>query len=72
MIGGAYKYKVEFLYKVKFGEPSQEDTTKGESLEFNTSELEGTISTLLSGDWSKSKVFDTKAEAITYLEGLLS
>lgn len=69
---GVRKYKVEFLYKVKFGEPSQEDTTKGESVEFGTVELEGTASTLVNGDWSVTKEFDTKAEAITYLEGLLT
>lgn len=71
MVGGLYKYKVEFLHKVKFSEPSQEDNTKGESLEFGTSELEGTVATLANGDWSKSNVFDTKAEALEYLEGLL-
>lgn len=72
MIGGVYKYKVEFLNKVKFAEPSQEDNTKGESLEFGTSELEGTVSTLASGDWSKTQTFNTKAEAITYLESLMA
>lgn len=72
MVGGVYKYKVEFLYKVRFGEPSQENETKGESLEFSTSELEGTIACLANGDWSKTKTFDTKAEAITYLEGLMA
>lgn len=72
MVSGSYKYKVEFLCKVKFGEPSQEDTTKGESVEFATGTLEGTISTLANGDWSISKTFDTKEAAITYLEGLLA
>ena len=72
MVGGVYKYKVEFLYKVKFSEPSQEDNTKGESVEFTTSELEGTVATLENGDWSKTKTFDTKTEAITYLEGLMA
>lgn len=72
MVGGKYKYKVEFLYKCKFSEPSQEDNTKGESLEFATSELEGTVAQLANGDWSKTKTFDTQAEAITYLEGLMS
>ncbi len=70
MVAGKYKYKVEFLHKVKFAEPSQEDNTKGENLEFNTTELEGTVSKLANGDWSKTKTFDTKSEAITYLEGL--
>lgn len=72
MIGGVYKYKVEFLNKVKFAEPSQEDNTRGESIEFGTSELEGVVATLASGDWSKTQTFDTKAEAITYLESLMA
>ena len=72
MVGGVYKYKVEFLYKVKFGEPSQEDNTKGESLEFSTSEMEGQVATLANGKWSVTKTFDTKADAISYLEGLLA
>ena len=70
MVGGAYKYKVEFLSKVKFSEPSQENTTKGESVEFGTTTLEGIVSTLANGDWSKTKTFDTIAEARTYLNGL--
>lgn len=72
IVDGARKFKVEFLYKVKFAEPSQENTTKGESVEFGTIEMEGTASTLESGDWSVTKEFGTKAEAITYLEGLLT
>lgn len=71
MVGGVYKYKVEFLHKVKFSEPSQDDNTKGESLEFSTSEIEGTVATLANGDWSKSKTFDSKADALSYLEELL-
>jgi phi13 family phage major tail protein len=67
MVGGAYKYKVEFICKAKMGEPSQENNTKGETLEFATSELEGTIATLANGDWSKTQTFDTRAEAETYL-----
>lgn len=71
MVNGVRKYKVEFLYKVKFQEPSADESTKGESLEFSTFELQGTVSTLANGDWSKAKTFDTQKEAITYLEGLL-
>ena len=72
MVSGAYKYKVEFLNKVKFSEPSQEDNTKGESVEFSTGEIEGTVAQLANHDWSKTKTFDTHAEALTYLEGLLA
>lgn len=64
-------YKVEFLRKVKFSEPSQENNTKGESVEFATVEMEGTVSTLANGDWSVSQTFDNKEDAIAYLESLL-
>lgn len=70
MVNGAYKYKVEFLCKVKFAEPSQDDATKGESLEFGTSELEGTVATLANGNWSIAQTFDTMTDARTYLESL--
>lgn len=72
MVNGVRKYKVEFLYKVKFSEPSQDDKTKGENVEFTTSELEGTVSTLADGTWSKTKTFDTQADAIKYLEELMA
>jgi len=71
MVAGVYKYKVEFLYKVKFAEPSQEDNTKGDSVEFGTTEIEGTVAALANGNWSVAKTFSTRAEAVTYLEGLL-
>lgn len=70
MVGGVYKYKVEFLCKVKFSEPSQEDNTKGESLEFGTSEIEGVVSALADGNWSIAQTFDTMAAAQTYLNSL--
>ena len=70
MVNGALKYKVEFLNKVKFSEPSQENQTKGDSVEFGTTEIEGTIATLVNGDWSKAQTFNTKDAAITYLTGL--
>lgn len=71
MVNGAYKYKAEFIYKVKFSEPSQEDTTKGESVEFGTTEIEGTLAALANGNWSIAKTFDTKAAAVAYIEGLM-
>lgn len=68
LVNGVYKYKVEFLYKVKFSEPSQDNSTKGESVEFGTSELSGIVAKLGNGGWSASKTFSTMAEAKTYLE----
>ena len=71
MVNNALKYKVEFLCKVKFAEPSQEDATRGEQLEFSTSEIEGKVMKLKNGDWSKTKTFTSQADALEYLEGLL-
>lgn len=71
MVNGVYKYQVKFLYKVKFSEPSDEDNTKGEDIEFGTTEIEGNIMALGNGNWRITKTFDTKAEAISYLETLL-
>lgn len=74
MVNGAYKYKVEFLYKVKFSEPSKDETTRGESIEFATPSIEGIITTLgdTEGTWNKSKTFDAKSDALTYLQSLLA
>lgn len=72
MVNGAYKYKVEFLPKVKFSEPSKDETTKGESIEFSTPSIEGTIATLKDGTWNRGKTFDTKEDALTYLQVLLT
>ena len=73
MVNGAYKYKAEFIYKVKFSEPSADESTKGENVEFSTPEVEGTISALADdqGTWGTSKTFDTKSDALTWLKGLM-
>lgn len=70
MVNNVVKYKVEFLSKVKFGEPSADENTRGESVEFATTTLEGTASQLGNGEWSRAKEFDTLAAAQAYLEGL--
>lgn len=67
MVGGVRKFKVEFLSKVKFAEPSQEANTHGETTEFGTQQIEGTIATLNSGEWSKTKTFTTHSAALAYL-----
>lgn len=74
MVNGSYKYKVEFLYKVKFSEPSRDESTKGESIEFSTPSVEGVVAALadVNGTWSKSKTFNTKSDALTYLKNLMA
>ena len=72
LVNGKRVYKGEFLHKVKFVEPSQEDKTKGEGVDFQTPEVEGTASALANGDWSSSQTFDTKDAAVTWVKGLLT
>ena len=74
MVNGVYKYKVEFLYKTKFSEPSKDENTKGETIEFATPSVEGMIATLADekGTWNKAKTFNTKSDALTYLKNLMA
>ena len=72
MVSGVLYYKAEVLYKVKFAEPSQDDNTKGESIEFGTSSIEGTIATLANGKWSTSQTFTTKANALAFIQGIMA
>jgi phi13 family phage major tail protein len=71
MVDGSLKYKGEFLYKVKFSEPSQDDQTKGEKVDFKTPEIEGSAASLANGNWSAAQTFDTKDEAVTWVKGKL-
>ena len=79
MVGGARKYKVEFFPRVKFTKITSDNKTRGESVEFSTTAIEGTVmplevavNGLKVGDWEKHNTFDTLAEAETYLDGLLT
>ena len=71
MVNGALKYKGEFLYKVKFSEPSQEDQTKGEKEDFKTPEIEGTAASLANGNWSAAQTFDIKDAAVAWVKDKL-
>jgi len=69
IVGGVAKYKAEFICKVKFKEPNQEESTKSDSVTFGTVTLEGDASTISDGlTWSKTNTFDTLAEAVDYLD----
>ncbi len=79
MVGGARKYKVEFFPRVKFTKITSDNKTRGESVEFSTTAIEGTVMPLETavnglkiGDWEKHQTFATLEEAETYLDGLLT
>ena len=69
---GKRQYKGEFLYKCKFGEPSQEDETKGDSVDFKTPEIEGVAAALANGDWAAAQTFGTKDAAVSWVKGKLT
>ena len=79
MVGGVRKYKVEFFPRVKFTKITSDNKTRGESVEFSTTAIEGpvmpletAINGLKIGDWEKHNTFATLEEAETYLDGLLT
>lgn len=79
MVSGARKYKVEFFPRVKFTKIANDNKTRGESVEFSTTSIEGTVMPLEAvvngmklGDWEKHSTFATLAEAEKYLDGLLT
>lgn len=72
MVNNVKLYKVKVLYKVKFAEPSEDENTKGESVEFATPSIEGKVAQLANGDWKTAKTFSTKAEALAFINALFS
>lgn len=71
MEDGAQKFRATVLSLVKFSEPQESDQTMGESVEFSTSEISGTMIIPANGKWRHRKVFNTQNDAISYIEGLL-
>ena len=72
IVGGVYKYKVEYLSKVKFKDTMPDEATKGESIEFTTVSIAGSVMRKTDGEWSKSKTFTTYKDASDYLDSLLT
>ena len=79
MVNGVKKFKVEFFPRVKWTKITTDAKTRGESVEFGTTSIEGTVYPLdadfngmTAGTWEKHKTFATEAEAETYLDGLLT
>ena len=79
LVNNVKKYKVEFFPRVKFTKVTSDNKTRGESIEFSTTAIEGTVyplekevNGLAVGTWEKHQTFATLAEAETYLDGLLT
>ena len=70
MVDNVQMFRATFLAQCKMSEPSDDDNTMGESVEFSTYELNGTVVVPADGNWRRESTFSTQAEAISYLEGL--
>lgn len=78
LVGGVKKFKVEFFPRVKFTKITSDNKTRGESVEFNTTTIEGIVMPLekpmqglILGEWERHKTFPTYSEADAYLDDLL-
>ena len=65
---GERKYLMYFVHKVKFSLPSETHSTKGDSITFNTSSIEGKAIADKTGAWRTKTYYTTAAEAITALK----
>lgn len=72
MVDGTQMFRATFLAQCKFAEPSADDNTMGESVEFSTYELSGTVVVPADGTWRREKIFTSQSDAISYLEGLFN
>ena len=79
IVGGVRKYKVEFFPRVKFTKITSDNKTRGESVEFSTTSVEGivmpletAVNGLAVGVWEKHNTFASLAEAESYLDTLLT
>lgn len=70
IINGSRKYKVEFFPKVLFKPYTVDAKTKGDSLEFTTPSIEGTVMPMEDGTWEIHATFSSEASAKTYLDSL--
>ena len=66
---GVRSIRAIWLYKTKFAMPSDDATTKGETVEFQTPTMEGSIKALdtATQEWRVWKDFTTEAEAVAWI-----
>ena len=65
---GVVSYPAAWLPKVKFGDPTESFTTKGDSITFGTPQVSGKAAPDSSGNWKYKKSFTTEAEAVAWLK----
>lgn len=73
-VNGVYKWRAVVLTKVMFDVPDDAATTQGETIEWQTSEISGTVirDDKQNGMWKREATFSTEGQAVTYLKNRLS
>ena len=66
---GVASWRAIWLKKVQFAEPAEDAKTKGESVEFQTPTLEGTILLAADGLWKEEGTFSSETNAKNWLDG---
>ena len=64
---GKRKFRAIWLRKVKFGIPNESLETKGDSINFQTPSIEGTIQTDVLGLWKEEATFEKETDAKAWL-----
>lgn len=74
MVGGVLKWRAVVLTKVMFNIPADAATTQGESIEWQTPELTGTImrDDTAKHTWKTEATFTTEVQAEAYIKDKLS
>lgn len=69
-VSGMDKYRAVFFHKIKFNIPEDAATTQGETIEWQTPTIEGTIMRDDSAKhgWKSEVTVDTEAQAVAYLK----
>jgi len=69
-VNGAYKYRAVFFHKIKFNIPEDAASTQGETIEWQTPTIDGTIMRDDSAKhaWKSEVTVDTEAEAEAYIQ----
>ena len=70
MVNHKKVYKVEWFPKVQFKPYVADKQTKGDSLEFTTPSIEGSIFANKDGDWRKRATFENESDANAFLDSL--
>lgn len=67
-VDGKRSFIGNFLKKVKFAEPSEDYSTKGDSIEYKTPSITGRALPLDSGEWKETQVCDTEEKALEWIQ----